>query len=96
MNAKPACSAIGLSGSGGSFTAGQNWQTLELTGEESFEITGLDESLAPHGEVTVTATTAQGNVQQFSARVRIDTPVELDYYRNGGILQTVLRRLLKG
>jgi aconitate hydratase len=44
--------------------------------------------------VTVRATAADGSVKTFSANVRIDTPVEMDYYRNGGILQTVLRKLL--
>ena len=77
------------------FTDGQTWQSLGLTGEETFDITGLDESLTPRGEVSVTATAADGSKTEFSAKVRIDTPVELDYYRNGGILQTVLRNLLK-
>jgi aconitate hydratase len=45
--------------------------------------------------VTIKATDGKGQVKEFAARVRIDTPVELEYYRNGGILQTVLRMLLK-
>jgi aconitate hydratase len=45
--------------------------------------------------VTVRATAPTGKVQTFPARARIDTPVDLEYYRNGGILQTVLRKLLK-
>jgi aconitate hydratase len=76
------------------FLAGETWQSLGLTGEESFDIGGLDDSLQPGGQVPVTATSSSGT-KSFQARVRIDTPVELDYYRNGGILQTVLRRLLK-
>jgi aconitate hydratase len=75
------------------FAAGQTWQSLGLTGEEQYDILGLDESLQPRSTVRVRAA-ADGSVQEFTAKVRIDTPVELDYYRNGGILQTVLRKLL--
>ena len=57
---------------------------------------GLDDSLAPRSHGHRRATAADGKLDsEFQARVRIDTPVELDYYRNGGILQTVLRKLLK-
>lgn len=77
------------------FLAGQTWQLLGLTGEETFDIDGLDSSLQPRSTVTVKATDAVGNTKPFQATVRIDTPVELDYYRNGGILHTVLRKLLK-
>ncbi len=76
------------------FTDGQTWQSIGLTGEEQFDIEGLDDNLQPRGTVTVKATSADGNATQFEARVRIDTPVEMEYYRNGGILQTVLRKLL--
>lgn len=76
------------------FAGGQTWQSLGLTGEETLDIAGLDETLQPRGTVKVTATSPDGTTQSFDALVRIDTPVELDYYRNGGILQTVLRKLL--
>ena len=76
------------------FPAGQTWQSLGLTGEELFDFPTLDDSLQPRSTIPVRATAADGRVTQFSAVVRIDTPVELDYYRNGGILQTVLRKLL--
>ena len=76
------------------FPEGQTWKTLGLTGEETYEIVGLDDSLKPRGTVTVRATAADGKVKEFSTHVRIDTPVELDYYKNGGILQTVVRKLL--
>ena len=76
------------------FTSGQTWQSLGLTGEEQFTIEGLDDRLQPRSTASVTAVAADGTVKTFEARVRIDTPVELDYYRNGGILQTVLRKLL--
>ena len=74
---------------------GQSWETLGLSGEEVFDIPELDDALQPGGELTVRATAADGAVNEFRVKVRIDTPVELDYYRNGGILQTVLRKLAK-
>jgi aconitate hydratase len=73
---------------------GQTWRSLGLTGEETYEILGLDASLQPGSLLTVNATAPNGKVHSFQCRARIDTPVELDYYRNGGILQTVLRKLL--
>jgi aconitate hydratase len=76
------------------FTNGQTWQSIGLTGEEIFDFDGLGESLAPRATITVKATAPDGSAKTFPARVRIDTPVELDYYKNGGILQTVLRKLL--
>ncbi len=75
---------------------GQTWQSLGLTGEEVYDIEGLGDDLKPQSMLTIRATTADGKAKEFQAKVRIDTPVELDYYRNGGILQTVLRKLLKG
>ena len=74
--------------------SGQSWQSLGLSGEEVFDIAGLDDDLSPGQQLTVAAKSSDGTVIEFSATVRIDTPVELDYYRNGGILQTVLRKLL--
>ena len=76
------------------FAAGDTWQSLGLTGEEVFDIE-VDDSLEPRSNVTVTASLAGRPPTTFQALVRVDTPVEMDYYRNGGILQTVLRRLLK-
>ncbi|MDX1962709.1 MAG: aconitate hydratase AcnA [Pirellulales bacterium] len=73
----------------------ESWQSLGLTGEELFDIP-ISEKVAPRSNITVTATKPDGTVVTFEAKVRIDTPVELDYYRNGGILQTVLRKLLAG
>ena len=77
------------------FAPGTTWQSLGLTGEETFEVKGLDDNLMPRQSLTVNATAADGSVKEFATTVRIDTPVELDYYRNGGILQTVLRKLLE-
>jgi len=74
---------------------GQTWQSVGLTGEEVFDFP-VDEKLQPRGAITVTAKRPDGSTKKIEAKVRIDTPVELDYYRNGGILQTVLRKLLRG
>jgi 3-isopropylmalate dehydratase small subunit len=73
------------------FLPGQGVASLGLTGRELFDITGL--SRADASEVTVTVTPPDGKPQQFTARVRIDTPKEREYYRHGGILQYVLRQL---
>jgi aconitate hydratase len=70
------------------FEAGQNRETLELTGEEAYQIEGIADALAPGKMLSVSA---QG--KRFSVKCRIDTPVELAYYRHGGILQYVLRQL---
>jgi aconitate hydratase len=75
------------------FLPGENVSTLGLTGEESFDIPGLSESLTPRSQVEVVVTKPDGTKKIFNAMVRIDTPVEIDYYRNGGILPTVLRKL---
>jgi len=80
------------------FLAEQNPETLGLNGEESYEIVGLDAVLkefAPGKTVEVKATAADGSVKTFKATVRIDTPQEVLYYQHGGILQYVIRQLLK-
>ncbi len=76
------------------FLEGQTWQSIGLTGEEIFDLPGLDDRLQPRDVISARATAPSGSVIEFPVRVRIDTPVELEYYRNGGILQTVLRKLL--
>jgi aconitate hydratase len=76
------------------FAGDNTWSSLGLTGHETFDIPGLNDQLQPRSTVSVTATKDGGETIQFDAVVRIDTPVEMDYYRNGGILQTVLRNLL--
>jgi aconitate hydratase len=73
------------------FINGDNAQTLGLTGTETFDILGLNNAEAK--QVEVRATAQDGSVKAFTAKVRIDTPNEVDYYRHGGILQYVLRRL---
>jgi len=79
------------------FTSGQNAASLGLTGEESFDIhlpVSAEGLVDPRCEVRVVATRADGRTVEFTALCRIDTPVEAEYYRNGGVLHTVLRRLL--
>jgi aconitate hydratase len=73
------------------FEAGDTAASLGLTGSERFDITGLGDGSAK--EVTVTATAADGSRKTFTARVRIDTPQEVEYFRHGGILHYVLRQL---
>jgi aconitate hydratase len=77
------------------FKDGQNAESLGLTGQEVIDIVGLSDDLKPRQAVTVQAKKADGSVVEFKATVRIDTPIEVEYYRNGGILQTVLRKLVK-
>jgi aconitate hydratase len=78
------------------YLPGQDQQSLGLTGHETYAIAGVESGLAPKKKLTVTATANDGTATRFEAVCRIDTPVELDYYRHGGILQYVLRQLLKG
>ncbi len=75
------------------FTHGETCRTLGLRGDEVFDIEGLSDDLKPHAVVAVRATAVNGSEIRFEVKVRIDTPVELEYYRKGGILQTVLDRL---
>ncbi len=76
------------------FIDGQNPSSLGLDGTEHFDIQ-IDESVRPGAMIEVKARKGDGSVTNFKVRCRIDTPVEIDYYRNGGILQTVLRSFLK-
>lgn len=67
---------------------------MNLTGEEVIDITGVVEGLEPHAELKVTARADDGAATEFSVECRIDSEVELDYYKHGGVLQMVLRRML--
>ncbi len=78
------------------FREGHGAERLGLTGFEVYEVTGIATGLEPGGEVAVSATREDGSTVAFSAIVRLDSDVELDYYRNGGILHTVLRKLATG
>ena len=75
------------------FTNGETRQSLGLTGFESFDIAGLDESLRPRATLVVRAKGANGT-KEFKVLARIDTPEEMQYYRHGGILPYVLRQLV--
>jgi aconitate hydratase len=76
------------------FQDGQTPMSLGLTGKETFTVSGIASGLKPGGTVRVTAQGERGQTE-FDARVRLDTPIELEYYRHGGILPYVLRQLLK-
>ncbi len=78
------------------YEPGTSRATLGLTGRETIGITGIAEGLTPGGRVTVTARAEDGKVTTFKAVVRLNSQVELDYYRHGGILQRVLRKFLAG
>jgi len=75
------------------FAEGENAATLGLSGHETFSIQ-IDESVQPKQTLNVTATDKGGKTQTFTVVCRLDSPVEIRYYRNGGILQTVLRKFV--
>ena len=77
------------------FREGESRDSLDLDGSESYDIS-LSDDLKPQQAVEVTATREDGSMVHFVVTCRIDTPVEIDYYRNGGILHTVLRQLAGG
>jgi aconitate hydratase len=75
------------------FMPGESADSIGLTGEETYDIEGL-EDLTPGAELTVKAT-GEESEKEFRVKARVDSPVEVEYLKNGGILQTVLRQLLK-
>ena len=75
------------------FEQGVTATTLGLTGQESFSLSGIGDSLSPRSELRVVVTREDGTVTDFVVTVRIDTPEELNYYHHGGILPYVLRQL---
>jgi aconitate hydratase len=77
------------------FNEGENAASLGLTGAETFDITGLSDDIKPRQEVTVTVCEGDGPKKNFKVIARLDSAVEVNYYRNGGILQTVLRNFAK-
>ncbi|MBM3114326.1 aconitate hydratase [Jeongeupia naejangsanensis] len=76
------------------FIGSESATTLQLRGGETFDILGVDDALKPQQDLTLRITGADGSVRDISVRCRIDTPIEVDYYRHGGILPYVLRELL--
>ena len=77
------------------FEEGTNARTLKLDGTETFDIAGLT-SLRPQQKVKLTIHRANGQAQDVPVTLRIDTPIEVEYYQNGGILPFVLRQLMSG
>ncbi|WP_420635446.1 aconitate hydratase AcnA [Candidatus Palauibacter sp.] len=77
------------------FRDGETAGSLGLTGSETFHISGVADGLRPKDVITVRAVSGDGSETRFEAIARLDTEVEVDYYRNGGILQTVLRQQLE-
>ena len=78
------------------FKSGESVKSLGLSGREVFDLLGIEKGLEPGGTVRVTAKKEDGSTVEFEADVRLDSPVELEYYQNGGILHTVLRKMASG
>ncbi len=76
------------------FADGDSADSLGLTGEESFDITGVADGLEPGAELTVRAVSDDGNITEFRVLSRIDTAIEVEYYRHGGVLNYVLRKFI--
>lgn len=74
---------------------GQNAESLGLTGYETFTVTGIEEGLTPHQTIRVKAVSKDGKVTEFETMSRLDSLIEIEYYKNGGILNYVLRQFLK-
>jgi aconitate hydratase len=77
------------------FKPGDSKESLGLTGRETFDIVGLADNLKPRQEVTVHATRPDGSTFTFQTIARLNSPIDVVYYQNGGILLTVLRRLMQ-
>ena len=75
------------------FRAGDSWETLGLKGDEIIDI-ALGGAIRPQADASLTIRRADGSTQRVTLTLRIDTPIEVDYYRHGGILPFVLRQLL--
>src|SRR5215469_52456 len=76
------------------FMPGESFQSLGLTGLETFDFEGLAQKFEPHKRIRITARGANGSVKRFTAVARVDTPFEVAYYQHGGILHYVLRQML--
>lgn len=76
------------------FQEGHGWQNLGLNGRETFDVLGLDNNVKPGQELTVVATREDGTRFDIPVIARLDSMVDVDYYHNGGILQTVLRQMI--
>jgi len=76
------------------FREGASALTLKLDGTETYDLAGLGPNLKPQQDLTLSITRAGGSAENIHVRCRIDTPIEIDYYRHGGILPYVLRQLV--
>jgi aconitate hydratase len=76
------------------FMRGENATSLEITGNELFNVEGLDDHISPNSKVTIRMTRNDQSVVYFNAVVRLNTTIEVDYYRNGGVLTTVIKGML--
>jgi aconitate hydratase len=77
------------------FNEATNAQSLGLDGSETYAITGLSDTISPGQMVTLEITRKDGKIEKVPVKLRIDTPIEIDYYRHGGILPFVLRELMQ-
>jgi aconitate hydratase len=77
------------------FRPGENKESLGLTGHETYDIVGIEQELKPRQQVTVKVTREDGSSFTFQTIARLDSPIDVVYYKNGGILPTVLRRLME-
>jgi aconitate hydratase len=77
------------------FKDGENSETLGLSGEETFSLPHLTDQVTPKQMLDLLVKDASGTTRSIEVIARLDTPVEIEYYRNGGILHTVLRQLAK-
>jgi aconitate hydratase len=75
------------------FKGGDSWQSLGLTGSETIDVV-LGAEVVPQSDATLVITAADGTQRKVTVTLRIDTPIEVDYYAHGGILPYVLRQLL--
>jgi aconitate hydratase len=78
------------------FKEGTNADTLGLDGTQTFDLLGLENGVRPLQDLTLVIKRASGKSEEVPVILRIDTPIEVDYYRHGGILPYVLRQLLAG
>ena len=76
------------------FKDGDSHESLGLRGDETFDIRDLDDGLKPGSVIKVISTATDGSKKEFDVTIRIDGDVEVEYYRNGGILQTVVRKVI--
>lgn len=77
------------------FKDGDSWSSLGLDGKESYSIEGLDDRIKPGQTLTIKGLSDKGDEKSFDVNVRLDSLVDIEYYKNGGILQTVLREMMK-